>query len=132
MAVPTNPNASREPANAARIRQPGVPMIVAMRAVGTSHCPRADTISWESRSRYHDAYAFPPRRSGRQAVPVADRRRPPPPLAGRPPDFSVTPSLTSLCVYCGSAVGRSMRYRAAAERLGRDLAANDVRLIYGG
>jgi len=44
----------------------------------------------------------------------------------------VTPTLTSLCIYCGSAVGRSLRYRAAAERLGRDLAANDVRLIYGG
>lgn len=44
----------------------------------------------------------------------------------------MTSPLTSLCVYCGSAIGRSSQYRQAAERLGRDLAANDVRLIYGG
>ncbi|QEX23488.1 cytokinin riboside 5'-monophosphate phosphoribohydrolase [Hypericibacter adhaerens] len=37
-----------------------------------------------------------------------------------------------MCVYCGSAEGRDPAYRDIAERLGRHMAANHVRLIYGG
>lgn len=40
--------------------------------------------------------------------------------------------VTSICVFCGSAEGRSNRYRAAAERLGADMASAGIRLIYGG
>lgn len=40
--------------------------------------------------------------------------------------------LSSLCVYCGSAVGRAPAYREAGERLGRLLAEHDVRLVFGG
>ena len=40
--------------------------------------------------------------------------------------------LTSLCVYCGSAVGRTPAYREAGERLGRLLAVHEVRLVFGG
>lgn len=38
----------------------------------------------------------------------------------------------SLCVFCGSQVGKDQRYAAAAERLGKLLAKERVRLIYGG
>ena len=38
----------------------------------------------------------------------------------------------SLCVYCGSSVGRDPAHREAAASLGRVLAANGVRLVYGG
>lgn len=41
-------------------------------------------------------------------------------------------SVSSLCVYCGSSTGASPVYAAAAERLGTELAARDIRLIYGG
>jgi len=44
----------------------------------------------------------------------------------------MTASINSLCVYCGAAVGRDPAYRAIAERLGRHIAENNVRLIYGG
>jgi uncharacterized protein (TIGR00730 family) len=44
----------------------------------------------------------------------------------------MSPGITSLCVYCGSAVGRTPAYRAAGERLGRMLAEHDVRLVFGG
>lgn len=37
-----------------------------------------------------------------------------------------------LCVYCGSAEGRLPSYRAAAEQLGRALAAAGIELVYGG
>jgi len=40
--------------------------------------------------------------------------------------------ISSLCVYCGSSAGRSPIYRAAAERLGRLLAENRIRLVFGG
>lgn len=42
------------------------------------------------------------------------------------------PPLTSLCVFCGSATGADPRQGEAAERLGRHMAAEGVRLIYGG
>jgi hypothetical protein len=41
-------------------------------------------------------------------------------------------SIASLCVYCGSAEGHNPVYRAVAQRLGRLLAENNIRLIYGG
>jgi uncharacterized protein (TIGR00730 family) len=39
---------------------------------------------------------------------------------------------TSLCVYCGSALGVDSRYAGAARDLGRLLAERHIRLIYGG
>ena len=38
----------------------------------------------------------------------------------------------SVCVYCGSGPGTDPAFVEAAERFGRTLAANGVRLIYGG
>jgi uncharacterized protein (TIGR00730 family) len=40
--------------------------------------------------------------------------------------------LSSLCIYCGSAAGHNPRHREAAARLGRMMAEQRVRLIYGG
>lgn len=40
--------------------------------------------------------------------------------------------LKALCVFCGSQVGNDRRYTEAAERLGKLLARERVRLIYGG
>lgn len=40
--------------------------------------------------------------------------------------------LKTICVYCGSNAGDSPAYTAAAETLGRLLAENGIRLIYGG
>jgi uncharacterized protein (TIGR00730 family) len=40
--------------------------------------------------------------------------------------------IKSLCVYCGSARGRSPRYVAAAKELGEAMAARQIRLVYGG
>ncbi|MFO1425493.1 MAG: TIGR00730 family Rossman fold protein [Steroidobacteraceae bacterium] len=37
-----------------------------------------------------------------------------------------------VCVYCGSAGGRSERYAAAARELGRTLATRGIGLVYGG
>ena len=42
------------------------------------------------------------------------------------------PSLTSLCVYCGSGLGTDPAYEAAARILGRAMADSGVRLVYGG
>ena len=41
-------------------------------------------------------------------------------------------SLRSVCVYCGSKVGRDPHFAAHAERLGELLAAAKIRLVYGG
>ena len=41
-------------------------------------------------------------------------------------------SINSLCVFCGSRAGADPAFSAAAEQLGRTLAARGVRLIYGG
>ena len=41
-------------------------------------------------------------------------------------------SINSLCVFCGSRAGADPAFSAAAEQLGRALAARGVRLIYGG
>ncbi len=40
--------------------------------------------------------------------------------------------LASLCVYCGSSFGTKPEYQAAAETMGKLLAENGIRLIYGG
>lgn len=42
------------------------------------------------------------------------------------------PRLKSLCVFCGSAKGADPRLGDAAARLGRRMAAEGVRLVYGG
>jgi uncharacterized protein (TIGR00730 family) len=41
-------------------------------------------------------------------------------------------NIKSVCVYCGSGPGTDPAFVEAAERFGRELAANGVRLIYGG
>ena len=40
--------------------------------------------------------------------------------------------LRSICVYCGANTGARPEYTAAAKALGLDMAANRVRLVYGG
>jgi len=40
--------------------------------------------------------------------------------------------ISSICVYCGSGLGRDPDYALAADRLGAILAAAGVRLVYGG
>lgn len=42
------------------------------------------------------------------------------------------PSISRLCVYCGSSGGIDERYRAAARELGDRLAGAGIELIYGG
>ena len=44
----------------------------------------------------------------------------------------MSPSLRSICVYCGSKVGRNPQFAAHAERLGELLATSKIRLVYGG
>lgn len=43
-----------------------------------------------------------------------------------------TSSIRSVCVYCGSQPGRDPAYLAAGRALGRSIAANGMRLVYGG
>lgn len=40
--------------------------------------------------------------------------------------------MRSICVFCGSSFGRSGEYQAAAEAMGREIAASGRRLVYGG
>ena len=47
-------------------------------------------------------------------------------------DMTAMAELRSICVYCGSNAGNAPEYAEAAERLGRDMAAAGVRLVYGG
>lgn len=44
----------------------------------------------------------------------------------------MTRHLTSLCLFCGSSVGDDPLYAEAADALGREMAAADVQLVYGG
>ena len=37
-----------------------------------------------------------------------------------------------LCVYCGSGAGTDPRFKAAAAKLGRDMAEAGIDLVYGG
>lgn len=41
-------------------------------------------------------------------------------------------SLRSICVFCGASRGTNPVYEQAAQYLGRTLAANGIRLVYGG
>jgi predicted Rossmann-fold nucleotide-binding protein len=41
-------------------------------------------------------------------------------------------NLRSVCVYCGASGDVRPDYIALAERLGRELAKRDIRLVYGG
>ncbi|HCL14266.1 MAG TPA: TIGR00730 family Rossman fold protein, partial [Pseudomonas sp.] len=41
-------------------------------------------------------------------------------------------SLRSICVFCGASRGTNPVYEQAAQDLGRTLAANGIRLVYGG
>ena len=41
-------------------------------------------------------------------------------------------SLRSLCVFCGASTGADPAYREAAVNLGRTLAEQQIRLVYGG
>jgi len=40
--------------------------------------------------------------------------------------------VNSVCVFCGSRLGKGNRYRDAAAELGRELAARGLELVYGG
>jgi hypothetical protein len=42
------------------------------------------------------------------------------------------PSITSICVYCGSSLGNKPNYAEAAHELGKLLAQRQITLIYGG
>jgi uncharacterized protein (TIGR00730 family) len=48
------------------------------------------------------------------------------------PVAAVAKPIRSICVYCGSGAGRSPAYVAAAKTLGRDMAQQGIRLVYGG
>lgn len=41
-------------------------------------------------------------------------------------------SIKSICVYCGSQPGKAADFIKAAEILGKELATNNIRLVYGG
>ena len=40
--------------------------------------------------------------------------------------------MKSLCIYCGSSLGKSPAYSAAAKVLGNELVSRGIRLVYGG
>lgn len=65
-----------------------------------------------------------PMRKGR-SQPTAPQQ-----VNGAPPTHAGT--VRSVCVYCGSGLGENPAYAAAARTLGRALAENDIRLVYGG
>jgi uncharacterized protein (TIGR00730 family) len=47
-------------------------------------------------------------------------------------EFSSMSKINALCVYCGSSPGTDPAFLTAAQALGKILAENDVRLVYGG
>ena len=49
--------------------------------------------------------------------------------AGKP---LASPAIQSVCVYCGSGKGNHPAYAVAARKLGKALADNGIRLVYGG
>ncbi|MCC7252469.1 TIGR00730 family Rossman fold protein [Hyphomicrobium sp.] len=53
-------------------------------------------------------------------------------LNGAPQALAPGGSVRSICVYCGSGPGENPAYAQAARTLGRALAENGVRLVYGG
>ena len=40
--------------------------------------------------------------------------------------------MTSICVFCGSSSGNNVNYENATDAIGREIAARDLKLIYGG
>jgi uncharacterized protein (TIGR00730 family) len=52
-------------------------------------------------------------------------------LPETPLETSTSP-ITSVCVYCGSGKGLDPAYAIAARKLGKALADNNIRLVYGG
>src|SRR5262249_21443069 len=54
---------------------------------------------------------------------------PPPPLGPHPLPMS---TIESICVYCASGPGNNPAFMDAARKLGRILAENRIRLVYGG
>jgi uncharacterized protein (TIGR00730 family) len=48
------------------------------------------------------------------------------------PEAEYPDPMRSVCVFCGSSPGRNSRYRAAARQVGSLLAAQGLRLVYGG
>ena len=40
--------------------------------------------------------------------------------------------VTSICVFCGSSSGNNVNYENATDAIGREIAARDLKLIYGG
>src|SRR5262249_58925278 len=48
------------------------------------------------------------------------------------PETTATMSIESICVYCASGPGNNPAFMDAARKLGRTLAENRIRLVYGG
>lgn len=75
----------------------------------------------------------PPIRAKQLAKAAALVRLARPTLASRKELYPISMTkLTSLCVYCGHAMGRDPAYARLADELGRLMATNGIRLIYGG
>lgn len=53
-------------------------------------------------------------------------------MPGRVSPFSHMNAIRSVCVYCGSSNGSGATYLGAGRQLGRALAENGLRLVYGG
>jgi uncharacterized protein (TIGR00730 family) len=51
---------------------------------------------------------------------------------GAPPPMRRMSEIRSICVYCGSSVGRDQSYIQAGETLGRSIAQAGLTLVYGG
>lgn len=45
---------------------------------------------------------------------------------------SLSGKIKSICVYCGSSPGLSPHYQLAAQKLGKEMAKHNIRLVYGG
>jgi uncharacterized protein (TIGR00730 family) len=52
--------------------------------------------------------------------------------SGRAGHMALMSMIKAVCVYCGSGPGNNPKFVDAAQKLGRNLAQNDIRLIYGG
>ena len=63
---------------------------------------------------------------------IRSRSAAPQHMNGRPAHPSSSSSVRSICVYCGSGPGNNPAYVEAARTLGRSLAENGIRLVYGG
>ena len=63
---------------------------------------------------------------------IRSRSTAPQHINGRSSQPSSPSSVRSICVYCGSGPGNNPAYIDAARTLGRSLAENGIRLVYGG